>query len=144
VKALSIRQPWAWLILNGHKTVECRNWRAPKVMEGQEFLLHTGKKVDVFAHGHLKGFFVSGIPSIKELPIGSLLGRARFLHCFKYHSNYEFKVEELQHLCFPDVFKPTKYGFHLKVLEVFATPIPYPGKLGFFDVPDSVIKEALR
>ena len=27
LKALSIRQPWAWLIVNGFKDVENRNWR---------------------------------------------------------------------------------------------------------------------
>jgi ASCH domain len=26
VKALSIRQPWAWLIVNGHKDIENRTW----------------------------------------------------------------------------------------------------------------------
>ncbi|AWI90326.1 hypothetical protein C0214_19955 [Methylobacterium sp. DM1] len=27
VKALSIMQPWAWLIVNGHKDIENRDWR---------------------------------------------------------------------------------------------------------------------
>ena len=27
MKALSIRQPWAWLIVNGHKDIENRQWR---------------------------------------------------------------------------------------------------------------------
>jgi hypothetical protein len=27
VKALSVRQPWAYLIATGKKTVECRSWR---------------------------------------------------------------------------------------------------------------------
>ncbi|MFS7306556.1 ASCH domain-containing protein [Rahnella inusitata] len=27
MKALSIRQPWAWLIVNGHKDIENRTWR---------------------------------------------------------------------------------------------------------------------
>jgi hypothetical protein len=27
VKALSIRQPWAWLIAHGHKDIENRSWR---------------------------------------------------------------------------------------------------------------------
>jgi hypothetical protein len=27
MKALSIMQPWAWLIVNGHKAIENRNWR---------------------------------------------------------------------------------------------------------------------
>ena len=27
MKAISIRQPWAWLVVNGHKDVENRTWR---------------------------------------------------------------------------------------------------------------------
>lgn len=27
MKALSIRQPWAWLIANGYKDIENRSWR---------------------------------------------------------------------------------------------------------------------
>jgi hypothetical protein len=28
MKALSIKQPWAWLIVNGHKDIENRDWRS--------------------------------------------------------------------------------------------------------------------
>lgn len=42
-KALSIMQPWAWLIVNGHKDIENRDWttryRGPVA-------IHAGKKVD--------------------------------------------------------------------------------------------------
>lgn len=27
MKALTVKQPWAWLIVNGHKTIEYRSWR---------------------------------------------------------------------------------------------------------------------
>lgn len=37
--ALSIRQPWAWLIANGHKDVENRTWRTR--FRGR-FLIHAG------------------------------------------------------------------------------------------------------
>lgn len=37
MKALSIRQPWAWLIVNGHKDIENRSW--PTRFRGK-FLVH--------------------------------------------------------------------------------------------------------
>ncbi|MCP4687042.1 MAG: ASCH domain-containing protein, partial [Desulfobacterales bacterium] len=43
MKALSIRQPWAWLIANGYKDIENRSWRTS--FRG-EFLIHAGKKFD--------------------------------------------------------------------------------------------------
>jgi hypothetical protein len=41
--ALSINQPWAWLIAAGHKDVENRNWKTD--FRG-EFLIHAGMKID--------------------------------------------------------------------------------------------------
>lgn len=38
--ALSIRQPWAWLIVNGHKDIENRTWRTNH--RGRR-LIHAGK-----------------------------------------------------------------------------------------------------
>lgn len=43
LKALSIQQPWAWLIVNGHKDIENRNWRTN--FRGP-VAIHAGMKVD--------------------------------------------------------------------------------------------------
>lgn len=43
VKALSIMQPWAWLIVNGCKDIENRDWRCHR---RGPVLIHAGKKVD--------------------------------------------------------------------------------------------------
>jgi len=43
VKALSIKQPWAWLIVNGYKSLENRN--TLKNFTG-DFLIHAGSKFD--------------------------------------------------------------------------------------------------
>lgn len=53
-KALSIRQPWAWLIVNGYKDIENRSWlkRFPP-----RILVHAGQSVDLEAHSALlRGF----------------------------------------------------------------------------------------
>ena len=43
VKAISIMQPWAWLIVNGHKDIENRDWRTN--FRGP-VAIHAGKKAD--------------------------------------------------------------------------------------------------
>ena len=40
IPALSIRQPWAWLIVNGHKDIENRDW--PTNFRGR-LLVHAGQ-----------------------------------------------------------------------------------------------------
>lgn len=44
LRALSIMQPWAWLIVNGHKDIENRIW--PTKVRGL-VAIHSGKKLDV-------------------------------------------------------------------------------------------------
>jgi len=43
VKALSIMQPWAWLIVNGQKDIENRYW---KTNYRGPVAIHAGKKID--------------------------------------------------------------------------------------------------
>jgi hypothetical protein len=49
--ALSIMQPWAWLIAHGYKDIENRTWRTHR---RGAFLIHTGKTLDTEAHDLLR------------------------------------------------------------------------------------------
>ena len=59
MKAISIRQPWAWLIVHGYKDVENRTWatkhRGP-------ILIHAGKTLDPYLNksGRVCGHRVCG------------------------------------------------------------------------------------
>ncbi|MGE4194684.1 MAG: RNA-binding protein [Pseudodesulfovibrio sp.] len=44
--AISIRQPWAGLIVLGFKDIENRTWPTPPAMIGKNFLIHAGKQPD--------------------------------------------------------------------------------------------------
>lgn len=77
MKALSIRQPWAWLIVAGHKPIENRTWTTN--LSG-DLLIHASK---TFEHGaresvlehfpHLRAV----IPS--SFDMGGLVGVARLV-----------------------------------------------------------------
>ena len=41
--ALSIRQPYAWLLVNGIKDVENRSWNPPDPIIGKRIYIHAGK-----------------------------------------------------------------------------------------------------
>ena len=43
-KAISIRQPWAYLIASGIKDIENRTWKLPEKHKGKRVLIHTGIK----------------------------------------------------------------------------------------------------
>lgn len=68
MKALSIRQPWASLIAEGHKTIETRTWAPWKGYRGP-LAIHASKTVDYYAGGILD---TVGLP-VKAEPTGMII-----------------------------------------------------------------------
>jgi hypothetical protein len=77
MKALSIRQPWAWLIVNGHKDIEnrtLRSWhRGPLLIHASQ----TMKKEDYALARQFAAARGVTIPAAGELPRGGIVGRHR-------------------------------------------------------------------
>lgn len=114
MKALSIQQPWAWLIAHGYKDIENRSWAT----SGRgRFLIHAGKKLDKPALENLKKRFPD-LPWPEQFELGGIVGQARIINCVTHSTSPWF--------C-------GKYGFVITDAE----PLPfraYPGQLGFFEV----------
>lgn len=72
--ALSIRQPWAELILQGSKTIEVRTWATG---HRGELWLHAGIKPDRKA---LDRFNLAA----KDLSFGALVGRSELYDCVEF------------------------------------------------------------
>lgn len=126
MKALSIRQPWAWLIVHGWKPVENRSW--PTRFRGR-VLVHASKGMtrDEYdegvavarmakAAGELEGLDV--FPSFSSLERGGIVGAVDIVDCVQEHPSAFF-------------FGPN--GFVLANAEVLPFS-PYKGALGFFEV----------
>ena len=122
LKALSIRQPWAWLITHGHKDVENRDW--PTKFRG-EFLVHASSRMTK-ADYEACVIFIAGIPRSWRLPAydvlrkecGGIVGSARVMDCVDRADSPWFTGE---------------YGFLLS--DAKELPFrPCSGNLGFFEV----------
>lgn len=130
--ALSIRQPWAWLIVNGHKDIENRDWKTP--FRGN-FLVHAGKKITVADYDAAMLFIESAglldpalVPDIAALELGGVVGMARMVNCVTESPSGWFTGGE-EH----NAPGTVSYGFVLQA----ARPLPFfpwKGRLGFFDV----------
>ncbi len=115
MRALSIRQPWAWLIVNGHKDIENRSWRTN--YRGP-FLVHAGLKVENEIYDQLADYFEIRPPPPSEIERGGIVGESTILDCVENHDSLWF-------------FGP--YGFVL----AHSRPLPFRqmrGRLGFFPV----------
>lgn len=118
MKALSIHQPWAWLIAHGIKDIENRNWST--TYRGK-ILIHASLTFDQKAYNFIKKNF--NIPKSYEYERGGIVGIVEIVDCVSEHSSFWFNG---------------KYGFVLKN-SLSLSFIRHRGQQGFFDIPDHLI-----
>ena len=124
MKVLTIKQPWATLIMQGDKRFEFRSW---KTKYRGELLIHAGKGIDKKSALRLRKY----LPD--ELPAGKILGKVRLVDCIK--CDEEFKnmcLKENKDVYAKSPFDET-YAWKLDNVEVFEEPIEAKGKLSFWE-----------
>ena len=129
MKCLSLKQPYADLLAFGEKTIELRKWNTK--FRG-EFLIHASKNIDIEACERLD-------IDIDKLTIGAMIGSAFFYDVKEYSNQEEFNKDKQKHFSIvTKYFDGYKYGFLIRNARMFKKSIPYPGKLMFFEVEDSI------
>lgn len=118
IKALSILQPYAWLIVTGKKDIENRTWwtgyRGP-------VWIHAGKTYGKRDHEDDADCYAD-YPE-REAMIGGIVGIATITDCVKSSESKWFNGP---------------YGFVLKDARQFPL-VPMRGALSFFDVPADIL-----
>lgn len=135
MKALSIRQPWAWLVVDGYKPLENRTWTTK--YRG-EFLVHAGKSYDLAAHQYVRnevGTLLADELDLHRVNLGrgGFIGIAEIEDCFnpdhprleQGHMRPEWERWYNEGCCAWIIKNPRPIEF-----------IPYSGKLGLFNVTD--------
>lgn len=133
MKALSIQQPWATLIVLGVKRFETRRWhtdyRGPLAIHAartfpakSRLLCHTPPIRDILRE--------AGINDWLDLPVGVVIGTVELAGCTR--------VEELPALRGLDQalgdFAPGRWAWELRDPERWQAPIPAKGQLGVFEL----------
>ncbi|UAW96547.1 hypothetical protein pEaSNUABM22_00059 [Erwinia phage pEa_SNUABM_22] len=124
MKALSIRQPWAWLIVQGHKKIENRTWDTKK--RGR-FLVHASSKRPSDHDMQVAREICDGLnitlPEKHEFVLGSIVGYATVCGTVTQSDD-------------PFFFGPV--GIQLKDCRA-VEPIRFKGALSFFNTPYCVV-----
>ena len=151
MKALTIWQPWATLIMAGAKPYEFRHWdyRArERGLEGQRIVIHAGaRKISreevqeillriEAGHSALKPELARPIveralTSPGSLPLASGLGTAILGTPRKASHLFRGVVPEQD-------IDPVVWAWPLSAIEVFAHPVPARGFQGFWTWPERV------
>ncbi len=116
MKALSLRQPWAWLIVNGYKDVENRQWSSS---HRGALLIHATQTWDQKGFEFVIENMDVWVPEKENHDFGAIVGKVYMDDCVDEHES-------------PWFFGP--WGFVFVEPELFEKPVPYRGQLGFFDV----------
>lgn len=122
MKALSVRQPFAYAIFRLNKDIENRRW--PTKHRGP-LLIHASKTWDEAGYNFLTYRFDEFVPSKEHHAFGAIIGQVHLIDCVDQSDSRWF---------FGD------YGFELEDPEEFKKPIPYRGQLGLFEVPDRILQ----
>ena len=124
MKVLTIKQPWATLIMQGNKRFEFRSWQTN--YRG-ELLIHAGKGIDKEAIKRIEKY----LP--EELPLGKILGKVTLVNCIKMSPEFkEVLLKENKDIYTQSSFKEN-YGWQLENVEVFDKPIETKGHLSLWE-----------
>jgi hypothetical protein len=132
MKALSLRQPWASLVVQGRKTLELRSW--PTAYRGR-LAIHASQTVDAAACAAL------GCDP-DQLPRGALLGTVQ-LTAVRPLDAAAFQRRAADHLAAelfpaPEPDAPL-FGWEVGDAQALPAPIPYRGRMSLFAVPDELL-----
>jgi hypothetical protein len=124
MKAISVRQPWAWLIMHGGKDIENRSWSTK--MRGRVWI-HAAKKMDRGIYSQLAMLTLDlgiRLPPESTLDLGGIIGSVEIIGCVESSPSVWF------------------FGPHGLVLRNPKPIVFHPcrGMLHFFDVPPWEIK----
>jgi hypothetical protein len=132
--ALSIRQPWAWMIIHGGKDIENRNW--PTKVRGR-ILIHAAKTMTKKEWDHAWHFSYGTVAPLKaaeaeltyeNIQLGGIIGSVEIYDCVMHSHSHWFMG---------------KYGFLLSNPRLLPFT-PWRGRLGFFDVPVDDLPDETR
>lgn len=125
MKVLTIKQPFASLIIEGLKEYEFRTW---KTKYRGEFLIHAGKGIDKKAMEKFKCFNL-------DYPSGCIIGKVTLTDCIKIDDEARKMLKEKKSIVYDSIVNNTDwegYGFKMENIQKIE-PIPIDGKLSFWE-----------
>lgn len=122
LKALTVRHPWASLIMCGLKKVENRSWK-PSIQIGERFVIHAG---------YVNAKWPDRIPESLRHEVPKNIARGAALGTVRLASVHEAGVECGKEC---EIFGSPDYRYHWVVddPQLFASPIPMKGALRLWD-----------
>lgn len=132
--AISVRQPWAYLLCSGIKDVENRTWKLPKKYVGKRVLIHAGAKNEpYFTFNWEQSRAIDCIPDDHKFKTSAIIGSVVFTDCVRnYKSIWAEKTLEVKSGTWIDFPEGIIWNWVASDPIIFDASIPCKGKLSFF------------
>lgn len=142
MKAISLWQPWASLVVHGQKKIETRAWPVPKTLIGKRIAIHAAL---LTRHDGLMNVppFLGLLDG--DLPHGAVVGSVKLSSCVRMTPTNiaEFTQRQPLEVQLGD-WQPGRYAWVLREPRVLDSPVPVRGSQGFFRVDSALLRGTIR
>lgn len=122
MKALTIKEPWATLIIEGYKEYEFRSW---KTNYRGKIVIHAGKSLE---SNQAKKFTEYNL----EYSCGEIIGEADLVDCIKVTEEFDKKLKKENNLVYGNNHIDN-YAWKLENVKKYDKKIKVNGKLGLWN-----------
>ena len=169
MKALSLTEPWATLVVTGEKKIETRSWKTPyrgliAIQAAKNFPAWAKEIIGI---SYFKVLEKHGIFSPKDFTLGAIVGVAEITACLSTNDdylnfsssnleindgvitkgefssvNYQKPLPGSQEIMFGD-YSANRFMWFLENCVRLKTPIPCKGALSLWEVPANIEAEIM-
>lgn len=126
MKVLTIKQPYASLIINEYKKYEFRSW---KTNYRGKILIHAGMSIE---NNMLERFKQYNLEYIK----GAIIGEAELVDCILVDEEFNEKLKDINPIVYGRSNHDQTYAWKLENIKKYDKPIYVKGKLGLWNYGD--------
>jgi len=123
MKVLTIREPWASLIVNGYKEYEFRSW---KTNYRGKILIHAGLKIETDIIERFKEYNL-------EYQKGVIIGEADLVDCILVDRKFKRRLRKINPIVYRQSNHDETYAWKLENIKKYNEVIYATGQLGLWN-----------
>ena len=123
MKVLTIKEPWATLIIEGYKKYEFRSW---KTKYRGKILIHAGMSVEKDMLERFKEYDLS-------YSKGAIIGEAEIVDCILVDKEFDKKLRKINKTVYGKSNHVETYAWKLENVVKYDEPIYIKGQLGLWN-----------
>jgi len=143
MRAMSLWQPWASLMVHGHKRNETRSW---SIEYRGRVLIHAAKRFqqeerEICIYAPFAPCLARHYNKLKDIPLGAIIGSVHIVDCVPTNWAVSRITDQERHF---GNYADGRFAWITENPVAFKEPVPFRGQQGFFNVPDELVPEEIR